>query len=118
MFITHTQCCAHMPLSRGRTFSDKVAGWIASIRALSSEFSLLPPGSQAGMAPFTSLWGLRNPASTGSGHVLVTWSEVVGGDPNWKGAGEGEPAGHLRWAGSSKGCFLGDSESPICVDPS
>lgn len=53
MFITHTQCCAYMSLSRGRDFSDKLAGRIASIRALSSEFSLLLPGSQAGMAPFT-----------------------------------------------------------------
>lgn len=48
----------------------------------------------------------------------MTWSEVVGGDPNWKGAGEGELAGRLHWAVSSKGCFLGDSESCICVDPS
>lgn len=53
--------------------------------------------------------------------MQVTWSEVAGrgqGDTNWVGAWEGETAGHVHWAGSSKGCYLGTSDSPTYMDPS
>ena len=37
--------------------------------------------------------------------------------PNWVGAQEGEPAGQLHQARSSKGCYAGASGSPAWVPP-